>query len=77
MQEGCGTLNCANRLFGSSDLIFQPCTDPPSILSRFYNASNVLVREELLTENATVVFGTTSFIFSITQLLDGIGLEVN
>ena len=77
MQEGCGTLKCVNALFGSSDFVFQPCTEPPSILSRFYNTSNVLVREELLTENTEVVFGVTSLIFYITQLLDGIGLQVS
>ncbi len=75
--DGCGVLDCVNPTSGSSVLTFQPCTNPPSILSQFYNSTDDLVEEQLLTGYHTVQSGGHALVFNVTQLANGIGLTVS
>ncbi len=76
--DGCGVLYCDSPTSRDhSNLTFQPCTNPPSIFSEFYDSTDDTVENQLLTGYHILYFGGHALAFNVTQLADGIGLKVS
>lgn len=80
VQQGCATIECSSPLATetSSEMTFQPCTDPPSILVEFFNSSisDEALFNTTLTRSTTLPAGEFNLVFYIAQVDNGIELQV-